>query len=375
MRWESEKWRKLYRRVDPTWLRLRVIARGVGSELLKYASDDGRVGVLAEEDTGEAVCRIMSAHRSEQKIIREIVADLLKDGYLVREPDAILIRNFEKAQARSSNAERQARYRTRHEEKRDNSDDFAADDGAETGEDDVTERVTSNASRNGDSNASCNASVTERSDGSRSISISSSISSSEDLKARKEVPVTAGAREGDKQADLFGEPSEPGKRPRAKRAPKPPTPPSPVTEVRDVWRAEWEAAKMPGPAPWGAAEASAVKTYLETPGATVGTARAAFVGMLRTPAGDWHRTHEGGRHATAVAALAGARTVEFTGAGAKRLVEQSRPPREIPPPDPIPQIFIDVAERAAAKGLDPLAGLAAKRAAFLAQKAQESGEK
>ena len=104
---------------------------------------------------------------------------------------------------------------------------------------------------------------------------------------------------------------------------------------------------------------------------TLKTQLKTYLGMLRTPAGDWHRTHEGGRHATAVAALAGARTVEFTGAGAKRIAEQNRPPREIPPPDPIPQVFLDIAAESAARGIDPLAGLAAKRAAWLAKQEQK----
>lgn len=128
---------------------------------------------------------------------------------------------------------------------------------------------------------------------------------------------------------------------------------------------------MPLPAPWGAAEASATKAYLDAPGASVDTAKAAIVGMLRTPAGQWHRTEEGGRHATAHAALTGGRRVEFTAAGTKWLAEQSRPPREIPPPDPIPQVFLDIAAESAARGIDPLAGLAAKRAAWLAKQEQK----
>lgn len=171
------------------------------------------------------------------------------------------------------------------------------------------------------------------------------------------------------QADLFGaSPAPPPTRTRSKKAP---VPPSPVTEVRDIWFAEWQAAGMPLPAPWGAAEASATKVYLDAPGASVDTAKAAIVGMLRTPAGQWHRTEEGGRHATAHAALTGGRRVEFTAAGTKWLAEQNRPPREIPPPDPIPQVFLDIAAESAARGINPLAGLAAKRAAWLAKQEQK----
>lgn len=131
---------------------------------------------------------------------------------------------------------------------------------------------------------------------------------------------------------------------------------SPVTEVRDIWIAEWAAVGMPGPAPWGREDAAVAKGYLEAPGASVETARQAIAGMMRTPAGQWHRTHEGGRHATARAALAGARGVEFTGAGKAWLEAQaaaSRPRREPPPPDPIPQIYVDLAEQDRARGIVP----------------------
>jgi hypothetical protein len=118
-------------------------------------------------------------------------------------------------------------------------------------------------------------------------------------------------------------------------------PPSPVTEVQTIWRAEWTAVGMPGPAPWDAAAATVAKSYLEAPGASTETARAAIVGMLRTPAGNWHRTEANGRHLNIPSALGGKHVVAFTTAGASWLEAQreaDRPRRQPPPPAPIPDM-------------------------------------
>jgi hypothetical protein len=156
MRWESEKWRKLYRRVDAAWARLPVLARGLGSELLKYADDDGRIPVREDEQTGEAVCCLMGARRAEWKAIEACVQALLDDGYIVREAGAILIRNFAKAQARSTGAERQARLRERRRENSSaDGDDVPEPHGGVTGEHprNVTVGVTSNGTRDATGNA------------------------------------------------------------------------------------------------------------------------------------------------------------------------------------------------------------------------------
>lgn len=57
---------------------------------------------------------------------------------------------------------------------------------------------------------------------------------------------------------------------------------------------------------------------------------------------------------TAHAALGGKHVVAFTGAGKRWLAEQeaaTRPKRAIPPPTPIPKIFLDLAEQDAARGV------------------------
>lgn len=112
MRWQIETWRKLYTAKPASWLALPVSARGLGRELLTYCDDRGRIPI-GDEPPGPAVSRLLSAHRGEQKRIDSDVAALLKDGYLLHEGDALVIRNFVQAQERSSSAERQQRYRDR----------------------------------------------------------------------------------------------------------------------------------------------------------------------------------------------------------------------------------------------------------------------
>lgn len=110
MRWQIETWRKLYTAKPASWLALPVSARGLGRELLTYCDDKGRIPI-GDEAPGPAVSRIISAHRHELKRVDADVADLLKDGYLIHDGEALIIRNFVPAQERSSSAERQHRYR------------------------------------------------------------------------------------------------------------------------------------------------------------------------------------------------------------------------------------------------------------------------
>lgn len=205
MRWESEKWRKLYRRVDASWLRLPLLARGIGSELLKYADDDGRIAVMADEGTGEAVCRIMAAHKGERKAVGDLADKLVADGYLVREAEALLIRNFTKAQCRSSNAERQARYRDRH---RDSSGDVTGD---------AESNVTSNEPRNGQVTGAVTSAlpngVTDRALCLSLSGVSDPISADQ----IPEVPVTASARDSEPRAEPWTL-EAPGPTRRAKRS-------------------------------------------------------------------------------------------------------------------------------------------------------------
>jgi len=136
-----------------------------------------------------------------------------------------------------------------------------------------------------------------------------------------------------------------------------PQSPSASSPVQAIWRTVWQEASMPGPAPWDVPDAATAKRYLDTPGASIETAKQAIVGMLRTEAGHWHRTHEGGRPATVRAALTGSYAVTFTAAGKQWLAAQeaaARPKREPPPARAVPKIFHDMSAQDAARGV-PLA--------------------
>lgn len=115
MRWHVESWRKIYRTCPPSWLRLSVSARGLGSELLKYAEDDGSIDV-GHDPPGLAVAYMLGARPREHKRIAEDVAELLRDGYLVHDGQQLLIRNFVEAQDRTPGAKRTAEWRARKTE-------------------------------------------------------------------------------------------------------------------------------------------------------------------------------------------------------------------------------------------------------------------
>ncbi len=208
MRWETEKWRKLYRRVDAAWARLPVLARGLGSELLKYAEDDGRIPVREDEQTGEAVCCLMGARRSEWKVIETHVQTLLDDGYIIREAGAILIRNFERAQARSTGAERQARLRHRRKDEQDQ-ENTDTDDARGAEREGVTSNATCNAVVTSPGDGPSDAVVTSHSHGSRSISLSSQVSGSFSSLS-EEVPEIARTRDSESRASVTGQVSLPG---------------------------------------------------------------------------------------------------------------------------------------------------------------------
>ncbi len=114
MRWHVEAWRKLYLKCPPSWLRLSVSARGLGSELIKYVEDDGRLDIGTDEP-GVAVAYMLGARPREHKRIAEDVAELIADGYLVREDRSLRIRNFVPAQDRTPGAKRTAEWRARQD--------------------------------------------------------------------------------------------------------------------------------------------------------------------------------------------------------------------------------------------------------------------
>ena len=107
-RFHLESWRKIYRVLPPSWLALPLSSRGLGSELLKYVDQEGVFALPVGESEADGVCRIMCAHRKEWRRVADDIAALLADGYLVRVPNGLKIRNYVEAQARTPSAERMA---------------------------------------------------------------------------------------------------------------------------------------------------------------------------------------------------------------------------------------------------------------------------
>jgi hypothetical protein len=113
MKWDRERWRKLYCKEEGDFANLPAMTRGFAALLLKHADDDGRIPLPSGEEPGTALARLVRAHKFEYRQIGAYVTALLADGYLIREPTGVVLRNFARAQGRSSGAERQARFRER----------------------------------------------------------------------------------------------------------------------------------------------------------------------------------------------------------------------------------------------------------------------
>lgn len=174
MKWDRERWRKLYCKEEGDFANLPALTRAFAALLLKYADDAGRIPIPTGEEPGYTIARLIRAHRFEYRQIGAYVTALLNDGYIFREPTAIVLRNFIRAQGRSSGAERQSRYRERHR--------------------DVTSDVTLLSREHND--------VTDR-----ALSLSSSDPDLGSLEAdpREEVPVTARAGESRSRPNPIGE--------------------------------------------------------------------------------------------------------------------------------------------------------------------------
>lgn len=97
MKWTNETFLRLYSRITAEWLLLPVSARGLFDELLKYASDDGRVSFLGAS-AGVGIARVVSAHPSETRRIEADVAALVRDGCVFVDGSALVIKNFPAAQ-------------------------------------------------------------------------------------------------------------------------------------------------------------------------------------------------------------------------------------------------------------------------------------
>jgi hypothetical protein len=114
-KWHNEDWRKIYTRLDGAWLSLPWVARGLASDLIRYAKDDGSLcDATTVDEAGAEVARILCARADEVRLIKRGVAVLLADHYLVMDKGRLIVRNHEDAQERRSpDAVRKQRQRDR----------------------------------------------------------------------------------------------------------------------------------------------------------------------------------------------------------------------------------------------------------------------
>jgi hypothetical protein len=110
-------YRKLYDHLEPAFERLSFAARAVSAEILRRCDRNGRIvpGDRLDDRLVADLCFHVRAHPGEDLWIREAVAVLITDGYLVFHEGHLTIRNFVKAQ-RSESADRMARKRQRDAE-------------------------------------------------------------------------------------------------------------------------------------------------------------------------------------------------------------------------------------------------------------------
>lgn len=114
MNYLTAPWVKLYCRPDADWVRLPLSVRGLGSESLKYASEDGFLVDTEGEPLGVALGCFMGARPAEHKRLQDDAEKLLAHGFYEMRGTRVYIRNFVDAQTRRSPAAaRQARKRER----------------------------------------------------------------------------------------------------------------------------------------------------------------------------------------------------------------------------------------------------------------------
>lgn len=114
-KWHNEDWRKIYTRLDGSWLALPWVARGLASDLIRYARDDGSLCDATDADeAGAELARILCAKADEVKLVKRGVSVLLADRYLIIQGGRLIVRNHADAQERlSPDARRKARQRER----------------------------------------------------------------------------------------------------------------------------------------------------------------------------------------------------------------------------------------------------------------------
>jgi hypothetical protein len=83
----DKPWRKLYRFQSGRWLKLSAIARGLASDLLRYAEGDGAIcDTQPGETPQQAVAYLVRARPHEEQAILAAASELLVEGYLETDP-------------------------------------------------------------------------------------------------------------------------------------------------------------------------------------------------------------------------------------------------------------------------------------------------
>ena len=97
MKWEGNRWRRLYTREEGSFALLPLYVRALAAELLKFVDDEGRLFV-GDREPWEVIARLAGAEAGERRMLRQHLPVLLADGFLVRDGAYIVIRNFGAAQ-------------------------------------------------------------------------------------------------------------------------------------------------------------------------------------------------------------------------------------------------------------------------------------
>ncbi len=74
-------WRKLLSDPPSAWVRLPMLTRGVGDEVLRAVDANGEID-LGDEPTAVVVCRLAAAHPRERRRVAEAIEELIAAGFL-----------------------------------------------------------------------------------------------------------------------------------------------------------------------------------------------------------------------------------------------------------------------------------------------------
>ena len=92
------RWRKLYVREEGSFAALSGMARVIAAYLLKMCDEDGRIFMRPDEAPARAIGLRIGADISFRRLIGPAIDELLADGYLVKEPGCVRVRNFANVQ-------------------------------------------------------------------------------------------------------------------------------------------------------------------------------------------------------------------------------------------------------------------------------------